>query len=145
MPPLTDAELSYIAALIDTRANLTSRTVRDAVLPQVDINGRPAEVLVWLGEITGVKVVPTRRDFTKHGCAEHCKDRHVHVRSLSVRWSLSGAKATIVLAAVLPHLRLRRGDVQDAITLGLRAGQKGATIAKMRALGWPIPDAMAPS
>ena len=58
MTELTVADLAYIAALIDTRGALTSRTVRDAVLPQVAISGRPFPALQWLGEVTGVRVVP---------------------------------------------------------------------------------------
>ena len=142
MTELTVADLAYIAALIDTRGALASRTVRDAVLPQVAISGRPFPALQWLGEVTGVRVVPTERDFTKAGCAEHCSEKHLHVRSLSGRWMISGAKATIVLAAVQPYLRLRAAEVEDAVALGLAANFKGATAQAMRKLGWPIPESM---
>ena len=87
-------------------------------------------------------VVPTERDFTKAGCAEHCSEKHLHVRSLSGRWMISGAKATIVLAAVQPYLRLRAAEVEDAVALGLAANFKGATAQAMRKLGWPIPESM---
>lgn len=137
---LTERDLAYIAGVIDDRGNLTSRTVRDAVLPQVDLNGGRAHVLRWLGEITGAKVVSTKRDYLRMGCSEHCTERHVHIWSESLRWSVSGAKATIFLAGIQPHIRYRQAEVQDLIELGLKARHKGATVDKMRELGWPIPE-----
>lgn len=136
--PLSVTQLAYVAALIDTRANLTTRRARDAVLPQVEISGRPFPALEWLGQITGVRVVPTQRAFVKVGCSEHCAEKHIHVSSLSGRWFVSGAKATIVLAAVRPYLMLRRGQVDDLIDLGRQVGHKGATVTEMAALGWPV-------
>ena len=142
VPELGVADLAYIAALIDTRGSLTSRTVRDAVLPQVAISGKPFPALQWLGELTDVRVIATERSYSKAGCAEHCSEKHQHVTSLSGRWMVSGAKATIVLAAVQPYLRMRPADVADMVQLGLAAKFKGATAGKMAALGWPIPEGM---
>lgn len=139
---LTVADLAYTAALIDTRGKITPRTVGDAVLPQVSISGKPFPALQWLGEITEVRVVPTERSYAKAGCAEHCSEKHQHIRSMSGRWSVCGAKATIVLAAVQPYLRFCAAEVEDAIRLGLRADWKGATPLRMASLGWPLPLGM---
>ncbi len=139
---LTITDLAYVAALVDTRGTFVSRQVRDAVLPQVSISGKPFPALQWLGDISGVRVVPTVRQYSKAGCAEHCSEKHQHVLSTSGRWSVSGIKATIILDAVRPYLRLRLAEVDEMVQLGLAAGRKGATVEKMRALGWPIPPSL---
>lgn len=140
---LTQPQLAYVAAIIDTRGNLTSRTVRDAVLPQVDVNGGRIEVLRYLGDLTEVKVVETTRVYSKAPCTEHCGgDKHMHVNSISGRWSVSGAKATVVLAAVQPYLVVRPAEIEALVALGRDAKFKGATVTQMANLGWPIPDWM---
>lgn len=141
---LTVTDLAYVAALIDTRATFTSRQVRDTVLPQVAISGKPFPVLQWLGDITGVRVVPTEREYVKAGCAEHCLEKHQHIKSASGRWCVAGVKATVVLAAVQPYLRLQPAEVDELLAVGLKAGRKNATVEKMRALGWPIPNGLEP-
>jgi hypothetical protein len=140
---LTEAQLAYVAAILDTQANLTQRTVRDAVLPQVDVNGGRIEVLHHLGALTEVRIVETKRSYSRAPCTEHCAgERHLHIESVSGRWSVSGAKATIVLAAVQPYLVFRPAEIETLVEVGLGAGFKGATVDKMAALGWPIPEAM---
>lgn len=139
---LTEAQLAYVAGLVDSRAALSSRTVAAAVLPQVALNGGPMAVLEYLGGLTDTKVVATRRDYSRSPCAEHCTTRHMHIESLSGRWAVSGAKATIILAAIAPYLVMRPAAVEDLVDVGLRASFKGATVAKMKLLGWPIPEPM---
>ena len=87
-----------------------------------------------------MRVVVTRRSYAKAGCAEHCKEKHLHVTSESGRWSVSGAKATVILAAVLPYLRLQHEEARGALLVGLGAPFKPATLRQMEQLGWPIPE-----
>lgn len=138
-PTLAEADLAYVAALVDTFANLSLRKAGPAVLPNVAIHCPNAAMLTWLGTITGTKVVTTRRDYLRHGCATHCEEAHVHIRSTSGRWVLTGARATMLLAAIEPHVRFRAAEVAELIQVGLEAGHKGATVAAMAALGWPVP------
>lgn len=135
------ADLGYVAALIDALAALRARTVPDSgtEVPVVQISGKHA-VLPWLGEITGTRVVETRRAYTKHNCTTHCPDRHADITSVSYRWSVTGMKATIVLAAVEPYLRAQAADARRLIDLGLGVHYQGQTVNDMAARGWPIPD-----
>lgn len=137
---ITNAELAYVAALIDLQGHITSRTVREAVLPMVALSSPNAAVLRLLGEMTGVRPFITRRDYSRLGCVAHCPEPHQHIVSESGRWSLSGVKATVVLHSVLPFLRFQRDEAIEAIRLGLEAGYKPATIAKMAELGWRLPN-----
>ena len=136
---MDEADLAYLAAVIDTQGRISTRQVREAVLPQLAVSGPNESLLRWLGDITGVRPVVTARDYGRHPCAVHCVEPHQHVRSLSGRWSVSGAKATVVLHAVLPYLRFQRDEALQAVELGLASRYKPATVVKMQALGWIPP------
>jgi hypothetical protein len=134
------ADLAYIAAVIDTRGHIASRSVREAMLPLLAVSSPEVALLNWLGEITGTRPVTTSRSYGRAGCSEHCPDAHQHVTSISGRWSVTGVKATVVLFNVAPYLRVRAQDAADAMALGLSAGFKRATVQKMAALGWALPN-----
>jgi hypothetical protein len=141
---LTEQELAYVAGILDSQGSIAVRTTADGTeLPQLSVSGPNVEMLLWLGEMTGVKPVITSRRYAKAGCAEHCSEKHVHVMSRSGRWLISGAKATVVLAATRPFLRWKGTQAGSAVELGLAAPFKQATPAKMRALGWPLPESWA--
>lgn len=137
-------DLAYLAGVIDTHATVRTRTLsNDTVLPMVAINCPNLPLLTYLSELTATKVISTRREYSKAGCVEHCPEKHQHIVSASGRWSLTGVKATVLLCAVHPYLRLQRYDTDQAIEVGLRAPHKPATLTKMLALGWPDPWAAA--
>lgn len=131
--------LPYIAALVDTQCALGVRVTGDTELPTVALHGPNMALLTALGDATGVGVTEIRRAYSKSPCATHCDTPHVHITSVSGRWQVTGARATILLQCVLPHLHFRREEVEALIELGLRAPAKGATAAKMKALGWEVP------
>jgi hypothetical protein len=134
------AELAYLAAVVDTQSIIRLRTTGDGTdLPMLALHGPNVALLEWLAELTGTKVTVTRRTYSKHGCAEHCPEKHQHIVSTSGRWSVSGAKATIVLDAVTPYLRWQYAAAIEAVRVGVTAPTKPATARKMHALGWPIP------
>lgn len=139
-PPLTVADLAYLAGVLDTRGLITTRRAGETLLPLVALSTGDTRLLGWLAEITGMRAIETRRDYTRVGCSQHCAQKHQHIVSVSGRWSVSGAKATVVLAAVRPYLRLRTDDADAALLVGLRAPHKPATPRKMAALGWPLPE-----
>lgn len=97
-------------------------------------------LITWLSELTGVAPVITRRSFTKHRCTEHCPSSHQSIESLSARWSVTGARATVVLRAVRPWLIFQADAADWVLELTKDSSFKPATVEKMRALGWPVPE-----
>lgn len=142
MTTLAPDDLAYIAGVLDSQGSIAVRTTADGTeLPQLSVCGPNVQMLQWLGALSGVRPIVTTRAYSKAGCAEHCKDKHLHVTSRSGRWQVSGAKATVILAAVRPFLRWQGAEAAAAVEMGLSAPFKSATPEKMRALGWPVPEA----
>lgn len=138
MAVVSTAEKAYFAAVIDVLGRIRVRKFRDAELPEVAVSSANLPLLQHLGEMTGVRVYETERQYSRHNCNEHCPAAHQGLSSTSAVWKLSGAKATVLLANVLPHLRLKSDDATQAILLGLEAGYKRATVDKMAQLGWDV-------
>lgn len=141
---MDERTIVYVAAVLDSQAVIRTREAHGVVYPFVALSGGNVELLRLLAGMTGMKAVVTRRSYAKAGCAEHCQEKHLHVVSVSARWSISGAKATVVLAAVLPFLRLQVEEARTALLVGLGAPHKPATLRQMERLGWPIPEFNAP-
>lgn len=137
---ITETELAYIAGIIDTMGNLRKRKVRAEYLPQVQVNGGKPEILDYLAGLTDTSVYPTFRDVQRRPCSQHCTENHVHAVSTSHRWDVAGLKATVVLYAVEPFLRVQGETARSLIDIGLASNYKGATAVKMAGLGWPIPE-----
>lgn len=130
--------IQYVAGILDACAIFRIReTAEGTKLPGVFVHGLPMPMLNILAETTGTKVTVVTRDYHRALCADHCPDQHGHVRSVSGRWSVTGAKATVLISAVLPHLRGQTAQAYEALTIGLEAPRKSTTFAKMYALGWP--------
>lgn len=145
-PTLTEAELAYIAAVINTRARIKKLTLKTGtVIPVVHLSTPDMELLQYLGGLTGITPFLTHRSYQKHRCNEHCPDKHEHVESQSSRWSISGAKATILLSAIQPYVRFQTAVVNEVVDLGLDASHKPGTVSRMAELGWPLPDDWADS
>lgn len=136
---LGTGDIAYAAAILDNVAALRTRDHQGSTLPVVQVSGKYGS-LVWLGEITGTKVVETRRQFTRHNCTEHCPDRHADIVSRSFRWSVTGIRAAIVLAACEPYMRVQAAAARRLVDLGLALAYQGQVVNDMGALGWPIPD-----
>jgi hypothetical protein len=129
--------------VVDAQGHIAVRVTADGTqLPQLSLSCPNVPLLLWLGDLTGVRPVVTTRAYSKMGCAEHCATKHRHVTSTSGRWQISGAKATVVLAAIGPFLRWQVDEATAALELGLSAPFKPATPNKMEALGWPIPPGL---
>lgn len=139
---LSVADLAYVASVVDNIALIGERNVNGALLPRVAVSTGNLGLLKDLGRLTGVGITSVTRSYGRAPCAEHCTERHQHIDSVTGRWILTGAKATVLLAAVRPYLRLRADEATSVIALGLTSGFKPATVTKMAALGWPIPDQM---
>lgn len=140
---MTEGDLVYAAALVDTMAALKVRRTAGQDLPALILQGSKhrGRAVSWLCEATGSKVTAIHRDYNRPNCVHHCPQPHVHVESDSgVRWSVTGMKATIVLAAVMPFLRFQREDAEKLIKLGLQVGYSTSVVNDMARRGWPIPE-----
>lgn len=136
---LVDGDLAYVAALVDAHARLTLRSYRGTELPEVIIQGRIA-ALPWLAEVTGSKVIEVAKDYNAHRCAEHCTERHMHVASVTQRWSVTGARATIVLHSVERFMRVQGREARRLVEAGQRIGYKRTVVDELRGLGWTVPE-----
>lgn len=136
---MQEADLAYCAALIDNLATLRVRDLGNSRLPVIAISGK-YEGLKWLGSATGTKVVETKRDYTRHNCTEHCPTAHAEIKSYSLRWSVTGMRATIVLVNVLPFLRVQADDARAMIDYGLTLQYKGQVVNDLAKIGWKIPE-----
>lgn len=132
---MQESELGYIAALVDSLAKLTSRTVHRHELPVVTIQGK-YEILPWLASGTGVQLMKLDKGYARHQCSEHCPEKHMVIASWTYRWQLVGARATILLDNIYPFLRLQRATAGRLIELGQDAGAKAPTIEDMKRLGF---------
>lgn len=140
------ATLAYVAGVLDMQCNIKTRTTPDdTVLPMLAMYGPNVAMLEYLASLTDTKMVVARRSFSRAGCAQHCKDKHQHIESVSGRWTLTGMKATIVLHNIRPYVRLQSEAVTSALVVGLNAPFKPAALRKMTDLGWEIPDLSRPA
>jgi len=136
---LEPAELAYAAALVDSFAVLRVRDYRGTGLPEVTIQGKLA-ALDWLALITGVTVRTIPKSYSRHQCTEHCPDKHMRIESSSLRWQVTGARATIVLHGCAPFMRVQTRDAWKLIESGLAIGYKTDVVNDMTRRGWEIPD-----
>lgn len=130
----------YIAALLDNHARLNIRTFADGTeLPTISIQG-DLPALEWLADVTGVTVQLIPKGYNRHQCSDHCPQAHTRVESTSRRWTLTGARATIVLQQVNIYMRVQDRDARRLADLGRGVGFKPATVADMEAHGWTVPE-----
>lgn len=138
---MEEHEIAYVAAIIDVMGNVRAmKTETGTLLPLVSVSCADEALLGFLGTITDMQTFVTTRNYDRHRCAEHCDEAHQHVESRSRRWSVSGAKATVVLSAIEPYARFQKDRINEVLELGLTAPFKKATPQKMKRLGWPLPD-----
>ena len=112
-------------------------TETGAQLPAVFVSTARMDIVDTLAELTGVSVTTVVRKYNRVGCGEHCTEAHMHVNSTTGRWSLTGARCTVFLSALLPYLTSNREEAEKAVAAGMDAPFKAATVEKMYALGWP--------
>lgn len=138
---LTSEQIAYVAGIIDCQGNIRSMTTDDGtVLPLVSISTPNVALANYLGHLTGIKPIMVNRQYTKHRCLEHCDKPHEHITSSTARWSVSGAKATVLLNAIKPYVQIQKSEIEELAELGLSAPKKKATPLKMMSLGWPLPQ-----
>lgn len=137
MAEVIDTDLAYIAALVDQFGRLSLRELPGgSVIPEVTIQNKRISALSWLAEITGVSVVRVGKDYHKHQCSDHCPGKHTRVESETRRWQVSGTKATILLHAIEPFMRVQATEARNLVWAGHQCGQKPHVVAEMKLLGW---------
>jgi hypothetical protein len=137
---IPETDLAYLAGVIDVMGRVWTRPSSNGRrLPLLEINAKQPDLMDWLSALTGTEVITTSRDYMRLGCTEHCSEQHVHATSTSARWSITGAKATIVLSGIEPFSYLRRPEVEYALGLGMMAEMRAQTVRDMKARGWVIP------
>lgn len=137
--PLSTSDLAYAAALIDSFGNLKTRRVGENELPEVIIQGK-IRTLPWLAYVTGVKLIEVTKGYSRHQCSQHCPTAHTEIVSISKRWVVTGARATIVLHNVEPFMRAHGREARALVEVGRQVGYRGNVINSMIELGWKIPD-----
>lgn len=131
--------LAYLAGVIDASAILRKREVRDSgLLPSVAVHGLEP-VIRMLAKATGTQPTTVSRDYHSAQCVEHCPGRHNHRVSVSLRWSLTGARATVALAAIEPFVVIQQHDVRAFVADGLEQRWTLPPVKAMAKLGWPVP------
>jgi hypothetical protein len=140
-PNLTVADIAYVAGVLDAGALVRTRSLHNGtVLPMIQMHVSDMDLLGWLSDLTGVKAVEVKRSYSRHPCAAHCEQAHQHIVSTSGRWTLTGARATVVLASIKPYCRLQRESVDQTLIEGLKAPYKPAVVNRMIELGWARPE-----
>ena len=130
-------DAAWLAGVLDAIGRIRVRYADSGTaLAEVAVSSPHVELLEKVAAMTGVKVTPVRRDYNRLGCSEHCREPHLHVESITGRWSLTGARAVIVLRAIRPHLVVLGPDADRVLAYAGDAPFKKATVDKMRALGW---------
>lgn len=139
---LTSEDIAYFAGVLDSQARIrvTATGSSKALLPWIAVSSPSTVLTDALSEASGVRAFIRDRESNAHRCAEHCTSKHDHRRSLRSVWQVSGARATIILSASLPYLRMQVQEAREAVAAGLTAQHWGETPSKMAALGWPVPE-----
>lgn len=138
---LSQGQIAHVAGVLDAMGRFKIRETPDgSQLPEIAVSCPNMPLLKYLGALTGSTPFVTKRTYDRHRCTEHCLEPHSHVVSESGRWGLTGARATVVLAAIEPFAVFQKTEVRDCLYVGLEAPKKKATPAKMSALGWPLPE-----
>lgn len=129
-----------MAALVDNLAVLKTREVNGSELPVIALTtSRSPEAVQLLAASTASKVTEIVRNYRRKGCNQHCTRAHLHVDTTGYRWQVTGAKATIILHSLLPHMRVQTVLAGRLVVVGKTIGYSTSVVTRMRELGWPIP------
>lgn len=134
------AEKAYMAAVLDTLANFNIRTTPDGTeLPEITISTPNKDLHKYLREMTGGRAFSIVRSYHRAGCRVHCAEKHRQVKAKSLRWQITGARATMLLNDVVEYMHLKRDEAEELLNIGVGAPHKPATVSKMASLGWSVP------
>jgi hypothetical protein len=133
---IQESELAWFAGVIDAIGRISTRRTKTCILPTLAVSCSEIALMEKLSAMSGVKYVITKRDYSAAGCNQHCKTKHKHVVSVSCRWLVTGARATVIMKGIEPYITIKCQDISQGIALGDTVYAKDATVKKMQALGW---------
>lgn len=155
------ASLAWMAGILDLKGRVLRRKSGARVNDQISLIVETKEFAIvrQLGVLVGTapefRNAKPLSEALRRQCVEHCPEAHVHVNDdrqfppIS-RWTLSGPAVLVVLEALRPYLQINRDydnliDEIRAVTPLNGRGSNAAmvSLARMRALGWPIPEPFA--
>lgn len=137
-------DVRHAAGVLDVAGVFRTRQSGPSVLPMVAAHSTSSDLLGFLSGITGVGVTEVKRNYTRFGCDEHCAEKHIHVNHSSLRWSVTGVRAGIVLFNIEPFLHLQGDKAREVLTETGDAPFRKPTVEAMAKLGWAIPESMSP-
>jgi len=138
MTELTTQQIAWCGGVIDSIGLIRLRkTDAGSSLASVSVSTALTPIAERLAELTGTKVTTVSRNYNRLGCSDHCTEPHLHVVSVTARWSLTGARALTFLAAIRPYLSVKADVADEVIDKGKAAPSKARTTQKMATLGWP--------
>lgn len=136
---VTPEQIAWCGGVIDAIGLIRLReTDAGSQLASVSVSTANLPIAERLASLTGMSVTKVVRDYKRMGCGEHCTEPHLHVASVTARWSLTGARANAFLTAVRPHLFFKADAADEVLAATADAPRKPRTTQKMRELGWPI-------
>jgi hypothetical protein len=134
-------ERAYVAALLDTMGNFNIRKTADGVeLPEITISTPNKQLHKYLQEMTGARAFKIVRTYHRANCKDHCTEKHAEVKAKSLRWQVTGARATMLINDTVEFMRFKRDEAEELLNLGVNAAHKQSTVVKMASLGWSIPE-----
>ena len=138
MTTLTREQIAWCGGVIDAIGLVRLReTDAGSTLAYVGVSTALLPIAERLAELTGTKVTTVRRNYDRLGCTQHCTEPHLHVASVTARWSLTGARARAFLLAIRPFLGVKAAEVDEVLGATKDAPSKPRTTQKMADLGWP--------
>ena len=139
---MDNVDVAYLAGVLDVTGVFRTRQAGATLLPMVAAHSTRSDLLQLIAKATGTGVTEVKRNYTRFGCDEHCTEKHVHVNHSSLRWSVTGIRAGILIFNVLPHLRLQAEPAQKVLDETADAPFKKQTALAMQNLGWTLPEGL---
>lgn len=142
MLTLDEGTKAYVAGIIDMVGLIRLRPMKNGnpPIPYVGVSTNNKQVVDFLAGLTDTKVTVTHRKYGRHRCTQHCPTPCSDVDSTSYRWSVTGAKATVLLANIKRYLMFKTTVANEALEAAREANYKAATMRKMTVLGWDLPN-----
>lgn len=144
MAIITPGVLGYLAGMLDLKGNAYAAKTG---LLTVYINGvkdpnMQKDLVAWIG---GGSINTQTSEGERRGCSRHCRHPHIEFRRTSVRYSVGGFRAMVVLFTLEPLLMTWGTKFAGPYNLATEALEArdirmdAALIEDMRARGWEIP------
>lgn len=132
----------YVAGVVDARGHIEATNRHGHIQPRIRVTTRKADLLMYLSELTGTKVVLDDRGYSRRPCGAHCDHPHSEVVRQSTQWTVDSSRATILLFNIAPFMHAQRGEAALALQAGMQRfpPARGDAHKEMARLGWELPS-----